>query len=234
VKLALLSDAHCNSVGLAACLERIAAMEVDAIYFLGDAVGYLSGPAAVLELLEGAGAHCLKGNHEAMLLGELPLDTERDRYYRLAAQRDELGAAATARLAAWPEHRALEVDGARILLAHGSPAPSIVERVHEDTPWAPGPDFPYEAAFIGHTHRAFIRREGGVQLVNVGSCGLPRDRGDLAAFAVYDGETRESRIYRVRFDVEQALRLHGHGIAAEVRDVFRRDEPFHGEILWAG
>jgi predicted phosphodiesterase len=231
MRLALLSDAHGNSVGLAACLRRIAEMEVDAIYFLGDAVGYLSAPAAVLELLEAAGASCLKGNHEAMLLGELPLEPERDRYYRLTAQRDELDAAAIARLAAWPEHRELEVDGARILLAHGSPAPSIVERIHEDTPWAPGPDFPYEAAFIGHTHRAFIRREGGVWLVNVGSCGLPRDRGDLAAFAIYDGQTGEPRIHRVRFDVERALRLHGREIAAKVRQAFHRKGPFHGDVL---
>ncbi len=231
MRLALLSDAHCNSVGLAACLERIGEMDVDDVYFLGDAVGYLSGPLAVLEALREAGVHCQKGNHEAMLLGEAMLDPDRDRWYRLAAQRSELDAEATATITSWPMLRDLDVDGARILLSHGSPAPSIEERVHEDTPWQADPGFAYDVVFIGHTHRPFIRREGGVQLVNVGSCGMPRDHGDLASFVVYEGETAEVHIYRVRFDVERALTLHGEGLPARVRDVFERREAFHGEIL---
>ncbi len=231
MKLALLSDAHCNAVGLAVCLARIDEMQVDATFFLGDAVGYLSRPADTLEALEAASVACQKGNHEAMLLGELQLDPGRDRWYRLAAQRRELDDTATGAMAAWPTVRELEVDGARILLSHGSPAPSIDERVHEDTPWSPPSDFLYDVVFIGHTHRPFIRREGDVQLVNVGSCGMPRDRGDLASFVVYEGESGTVRIYRVPFDVERTLRRHGDGVAAEVRSVFARREPFHGEVL---
>ena len=231
MRLAVLSDAHCNSVGLAACLDRVRDMDVDAIYFLGDAVGYLSHPQRTLDLLREAGAHCQQGNHEAMLLGDLPLDTERDRQYRLTTLRESMDATEQRALAAWPTVRELDVDGVPILLSHGSPTGSIVERMYEDTPWTPPPSFPYRVVFIGHTHRAFVRQEAGVQLVNVGSCGLPRDRGDRAAFVIYDGATREAKIYRVQFDVHSALQLHGEGAAPESRALFERREEFHGEVV---
>jgi len=231
MKLAFLSDAHCNSVGLAACLEHIAAFGVDDTFFLGDAVGYLSDPAVVLQTLRRSGAQCQQGNHEAMLLGELPLDAERDAHYRLSVQRERLDEAARNELAAWPLMRELRVSGVRMLLSHGSPAPSIVERTHEDTAWDPGGDCPYDVVLVGHTHRPFVRRYDEVQLVNVGSCGLPRDQGNLASFVIYDCVRRDAEIYRVPFDVERALNLHGDGISAEVRAVFDRREPFHGEVL---
>jgi predicted phosphodiesterase len=231
VRLAFLADAHGNSVGLAACLERIAAFEVAETYFLGDAVGYLSDPQPALRLLAGAGVKCQKGNHEAMLLGGLPLDPRRDAFYRLDRQRAELPPERLEELSAWPVRREIACDGARLLLSHGSPSPSLEERVHEDTPWQPGPDFAFDGAFIGHTHRPFVRRVGDVLLVNVGSCGLPRDRGDLAAFVIYDGQQRAARIYRVPFDVERALALHGAGVPDEVRAVFARRGPFHGEVV---
>lgn len=231
MKVAFLADAHGNSVALAACLERIAGFDVAQTYFLGDAVGYLSHPEGVLRLLAEAGVKCQKGNHEAMLLGDLPLDERRDASYRLAPLRDELSPQRLQELAAWPVVREIQCDAARLLLSHGSPAPSLEERIHEDTPWRPPRDFGYDAVLIGHTHRPFVRREGDVLLINVGSCGLPRDRGDLAAFVVYDGERRTAHIYRVGFDVERALALHGDGVPAEVRAVFARREAFHGKVL---
>ena len=174
---------------------------------------------------------CQQGNHEAMLLGDLPLDEERDVHYRLSLQRDALDPAERDWVATWPLHRELEFDGAHLLLSHGSPAPSIVERIHVDTPWAPQPGFPYDVAFIGHTHRPFVREHDGVQLINVGSCGMPRDRGDLASFVMYDCERRHADIYRVPFDVEETLRLHGAGVPDKVREGFARDEEYRGELL---
>ena len=217
MKLALLSDAHGNSVAFAACLEHIDRFDVDGTFFLGDAVGYLTDAGPVLRMLRESGAKCQQGNHEAMLLGDLPLDEQRDAQYRLSRQREGLDRSDRDWLATWPLTRELEINGVRMLLSHGSPTPSIVERIDADTPWAPQPGFPYEVAFIGHTHRPFIRQHDGVQLINVGSCGMPRDRGDLASFVIYDCSNREAEIFRVAFDVQRALELHGENISAEVR-----------------
>lgn len=231
MKLALLSDAHGNSIGLDACLRCISGLDVDDIYFLGDAVGYLTDPVPVLQRLRDAAVSCQKGNHEAMLLGELPLDPRRDAFYRLSVQREALTGELSERLSAWPRVRELDVGGVRMLLSHGSPAPSLSERVYEDTPWRPDAGFPYDVAFIGHTHRPFVRRCDDVLLVNVGSCGMPRDRGDLASWVLYDTDAREARIYRVPFDVDRALELHGEGVPDEVTAVFERREEFHGTVL---
>jgi predicted phosphodiesterase len=231
MKIALLSDAHGNSVGLAACLRQIERRGIDDIYFLGDLVGYLANPVPALELLRGADVACQKGNHEAMLLGELPLDAERDRFYGLAAARELLGEEVLAEIAAWPATRELVVDGARLLLSHGSPAPSLTEYVRENTPWEPPPGFPYDAVFLGHTHRPYIRRCGAVDLINVGSCGLPRDRGDLASFVVWDGETRTAELLRVHFGTARTLELHGDGVHPEVRARFARREDFNGVVV---
>jgi hypothetical protein len=44
-------------------------------------------------------------------------------------------------------------------------------------------------------------------IVNVGSCGLPRDVGNLASCAVYDTVTRTAEILRVEFDVDELLAI---------------------------
>lgn len=231
MRVALLSDAHGNSVGLGACLAKIRELDVDETYFLGDAVGYLSDPAPALHLLSEHEVRCQQGNHEAMLLGELPLDPERDVFYGLSGQRRSLPADTLRRLGGWPVLRKPTFGDVRALLSHGSPAPSLEERMYEDGDWQPEAGFPHDVVFVGHTHRAFVRRLGEVELVNVGSCGLPRDRGDLAAFVVYDVERRASTIYRVPFDVQETLRRHGAGVAPEVRAVFDRRGDYHGEVL---
>src|SRR5690242_10324659 len=92
VRVGLLSDAHGNPLGLRRCLAVLRAAGVGPLYFLGDAVGYLPGEGEVIRTLAEAGAVCVRGNHEGMLLGELPLDPVRDGAYRLSAARDRMAA----------------------------------------------------------------------------------------------------------------------------------------------
>ena len=81
---------------------------------------------------------------------------------------------------------------------------------------------PFDAVVMGHTHRPFVRSSGGKTFVNVGSVGLPRDRGDLAGFAMYDTETNQFEIVRVALDVDAILAAYGDRIADNVRDCLRR------------
>ena len=202
---------------------------IEARYFLGDAIGYLDGAAEVLAMLRACGAPCQKGNHDAMLLGELPIAPARERVYRLAEARSNCAPEDLATLAAWPDRREIEFDGLRILLAHGSPAPSITEYVWPDTPIVLPDGFAFDMVFLGHTHRPFVRQHGAVTVVNCGSSGLPRDRGDLALFALLDTHAREVRIMRVPFDRERVLATVGAAAAPEVRDVLHRQQAFFGE-----
>lgn len=231
MKVAFFSDAHGNPIALEACFRAMDTLGVEARYFLGDAIGYLDGATEVLEMLRASGAPCQKGNHDAMLLGELPIAPARERVYRITEARAQCASADLEMLATWPAHRELEFGGLRILLAHGSPAPSITEYVWPDTPIVLPPDFAFDMVFLGHTHRPFVRQHGAVTVVNCGSSGLPRDRGDLASFALLDTHTRGVRVMRVPFDRDHVLATIGACAAPEVRDVLHRQQPFFGEQM---
>ena len=67
MRVAILSDIHANLTALEAVLAAIG--PVDAIWHLGDVVGYGPDPDAVVERLEALGALGVKGNHDAAATG---------------------------------------------------------------------------------------------------------------------------------------------------------------------
>jgi predicted phosphodiesterase len=203
--IGLLSDAHGNPAGLRACLGVLAEARVDRTFFLGDAVGYLPGERAVLGLLAAAGVECQRGNHEAMLLGDLPLDPIKDEAYGLAAARGRLTDAERATLTGWPQRRELDLGGRRVLLVHGSPRQPLTDYIYPDADLGWFDDLPFDAVFMGNTHRPFVARRGDRLIANVGSCGLPRDQGDLPTCAVYDTEAHECRVLRVPVAADEVL-----------------------------
>ncbi|MBI4504035.1 MAG: metallophosphoesterase family protein [Chloroflexi bacterium] len=226
MKIGLLSDAHGNAVAVAACLRALDVLGVGPVYFLGDAVGYLSGERDVLRLLRARQVTCQRGNHEAMLLGELPVSPERERIYQLAAARQRLSADELADLNSWPDSRLIDVGGRRLRLLHGSPHDPLEGYVYPDADLSRFDGLPYDAIFMGHTHYPFVARRGDMLIVNVGSCGLPRDEGDMPAFAVYAAETHSCRIYRLHIDAASVLDRCGEGhVAAEVRACLERKSP---------
>lgn len=234
MRIGLLSDAHGNSLGLAACLDKLKEWKVDTVYFLGDAVGYLPAESEVLALLRSAGVSCQKGNHEAMLLGEIPFAKNKDRIFGIERARTRLSENDRQYIADWPDHRVLELMGRKVLMVHGSPVDYLEGYIYPDNDLKVFEGLPFAAVFMGHTHRPFISRWEQTLVVNVGSCGIPRDQGDLLSFAVYDSDRNECEILRLRFDSRQLRQLWGREqVAEEVYSVFdRRSEtaPF-GRII---
>jgi diadenosine tetraphosphatase ApaH/serine/threonine PP2A family protein phosphatase len=194
---------------------------VDATYFLGDAVGYLLDAGGVVARLAAAGVVCQQGNHEAMLLSGAPRPPDREAVYRLDEARAQLDAGQLQWLASWPVRRDVACDGARLLLVHGSPAAPLDGYVYPDTDLGPFAGLPADAV-MGHTHRPFVRPAGATTFVNAGSVGLPRDRGGLAAFAVYDGTARRFEVVRVPLDVGAILAAYGGQMADAVRASLER------------
>ena len=230
MRLGFVSDAHGNPDGLAACLDRLAGLDVDSVHFLGDAVGYLPEEGAVLERLRRDAIPCQLGNHERMLLDGPP--AERDGVYHLADARARLSAQALADLAAWPRTRVLEAGGRRLLLVHGAPADPLHGYLYPDTDLGPLAGLEHDAVVCGHSHRPFVRASAGPLVVNAGSVGLPRDAGSLAAFAVYDTASGSATIYRVVFDPGPLLERAGDGVHPDVRAVLARPVgEFAGRLL---
>lgn len=192
-------------------------------YFIGDAIGYLPDEIAVLERLESLGAHCQQGNHEAMLLSEDGLDHEKERLYGLCHVRERLKSTGwIEKLIRWPTSVSMTIEGKRFLLVHGSPASALFDYVYPDSDLSVFKDIPYDFVVMGNTHRPFVKKEGNVVFVNLGSIGLPRDSGNLASFGIYELELQQFNIVRVPIDVEKILIKYGGCIHEAVSACFKR------------
>jgi putative phosphoesterase len=216
MRIAFLSDAHGNYPALARCLAAVAALSVDACYFLGDAVGYLPGECEVIRILTKAGIPCQLGNHEAMLLGRIAALNGNESIYGHTAAAARLGRQNLEVLQTWPLTRELECDGRRILLIHGRPSNPLEGYCYPDSDLMDFEGLPYDVVAIGHTHRPFVRRAGRVLAINAGSCGLPRDQGDSPSFAIYDTSSDTANICRVRLDVNEVLTAFGKDMIPDV------------------
>jgi putative phosphoesterase len=222
MRIAFISDVHGNAIALDQSLECLRKLRVDAIYFLGDAVGYMPAAPEVLDRLHREGIPCQQGNHEAMLLAPTAVSAEREPIYRLQMTKALLCSDQLQRLASWPTSRELTFAGRSLLLVHGSPRSVLDGYIYPDTELAEFHDLSYDAVVIGHTHRPFIRQSDGKWFVNVGSIGLPRDHGNQFSFAIYDVEGHRFEIVRGAFDVGRVLAIYGTRIAESVRACLQR------------
>jgi putative phosphoesterase len=225
VRIALVSDIHGNAMALEPCLARIAALGVDRIHFLGDAVGYMPEETRVLELLEGAGAICQKGNHEHYLLHPELVPEDKEKVYQLRGARSRLSELRLRGLQEWPESRRVVADQLRILMIHGSPENILEGYVYPDSDLSPFRTLDCDVVLMGNTHRPFVREFGGKLFANVGSLGLPRDHGSLASFAVFDTAKRSCVIHRVRIDVDAVTAAYRGRVDDAVLAVFQRTSP---------
>lgn len=223
MKLGIIADAHGNPTALEHCLQVLKELDVDEIYFLGDAIGYLPRENDVLDILHAAEVNCQKGNHEAMLLGEIPLPEDKDRVYGIHAARKRISQANLEFIRGWPECRNIRVDGRKLFLVHGSPEDHLQGYVYSQTDFQPDTNDTFDAVFMGHTHYPFVFDLEGVHVVNVGSCGLPRDQGNLSSFALYDTSMHQTKILRVLFDSKEIIEsFQQTSIPHEVVECLRR------------
>ena len=222
MKIGLLSDAHGNHLGLQACLQFLHRRAVDEIVFLGDAVGYLSKGNQVLELLKQSGAQCLLGNHDAMMIEQLPLDPKNDEVYKIAAMRQKLLPSHKKFLNVCVPFLEKQIGDKRLLFVHGNPWNPIAGYTYPDSCLDGFSDLPYDAIFMGHTHIPFVKEKAGKLVVNVGSCGLPRDQGDLAACGIYNSDSGCVEIFRVPLDVNKIIQLEGEQLHAQVIECLKR------------
>src|SRR5437870_1241476 len=68
-RVLLISDIHANLVALETVLEH--ARDYDALWCLGDVVGYGPAPNECAEKMQALAAICLAGNHDWAVLGKL-------------------------------------------------------------------------------------------------------------------------------------------------------------------
>ncbi len=72
--IAVISDIHANPYALQRVLDDIRRKGITRIFCLGDIVGYNALPRETLHLLRKAGIPTVKGNHDMIAAGELPIE----------------------------------------------------------------------------------------------------------------------------------------------------------------
>ncbi len=226
MRIGFLSDAHGNPFGLDACLERLHSEGAERIYFLGDAFGYWPHGKTVAEKLFQLGIFCIKGNHDAMVVGLLPIPEEKEDVYRLKSCFSSLPTSTKELIVEeWPVQQELNEAGKKILLVHGRPADQLEGYLYENGLLEPPECDDFNLVVMGHTHYPFVKYEDDMLLLNVGSCGLPRDVGNMASCAIYDTKEHSAKILRVPIDTEMLLASCPPGsVSAQVIECLQRKD----------
>jgi len=220
VRVGVISDVHGNLDALEAVLAALGS--VDALWCLGDVVGYGAAPNECVARLRALDAVCIVGNHDLAALGEVSLDTFNG---EAAAAARWTASALAPESRAWLAARGPSTTVESALLAHGSPYDPVWEYVTNGRTAArcltcfDGP-----LCLIGHTHvpSSFVQRpdgqlqaeyrvEGDVlelgearALANPGSVGQPRDEDPRAAYLVFDSERATLTWHRTPYPVAAA------------------------------
>jgi putative phosphoesterase len=197
MRIGILSDAHGNVEAFRAGLEVLDDAQVDQVYFLGDAVGYIPDPG-VVSLLRESGILAIRGNHDDMLIRR-STPVEKDDIYRHGEVFAVLDDEERRYLSALPLRLELGEGGFTTLFVHGSPLNPLMDYVYPDSDLSVFHDIDADVVFMGHTHHPFIREHGGKLFVNVGSCGLPRGNDLRGAVCTFDTAGRTANL--VRFDI---------------------------------
>jgi diadenosine tetraphosphatase ApaH/serine/threonine PP2A family protein phosphatase len=220
MRVAVLSDIHGNLHALRAVLDAVAAEEVDALWCLGDLVGYGPRPNECCAEVERAAQLCLVGNHDLGVLGRIPLAEFSDDAAAAARwSQSVLDAEARVFLERLQSLAAAE----DVELFHASPRDPVWEYVLSDEVALAA--FALTSApvvLVGHSHvsLAFVLEDGAVDgavvpggaeidladgrfILNPGSVGQPRDGDPRAAYLVLDLETRRALHRRVAYPIER-------------------------------
>ena len=215
----LLSDIHANFEALTAVLDDAAERGgFDAIWCLGDLVGYGPDPRACLQLLASYDTVAVTGNHDMVASGKMSSE-----YFNGAAKAairwtaTQLTQEEKEFLGSLPE--VTEVQD--FTLVHGSLRAPVEE-------YLLGPEaadatlrrLKTRSCLVGHSHIPFICRETGSSpqfyqftegrpfplgqerlIINPGCVGQPRDRDPRPSYGIYDSEAETVERHRVNYSI---------------------------------
>ncbi len=214
MKRLFIADVHANLPALQAVLAD--AGRVDAVVFLGDAVGFGPYPAQCVELLQSLRPIAVIGNHDSAVLsaGAFPPGSPSPAAIWNAWTLHQLGANHVQWLQALPAEAEIPnvataeqsapdcLRGPIKLLHHPPGAPYLHPRMPDDELAGYFTKVAGGMIVCGHSHYGFDRAVNGRRFVCVPSAGQPRDGDPRAGYALEIDGRMELR--RVAYDVESA------------------------------
>jgi putative phosphoesterase len=217
MKIALFSDIHANLPALEACLADIDKNKPDAIYCLGDLVGYNIWPNEVVDVIRKRGIPTIAGNYDFGIGRGIDecgcaykTDEEKEMgKVSISYTNSIVKDSERAYLRTLPAHiRAtfqLNEGNIDLLLVHGSPR-KINEYLFEDREEKSllriMKDSGADIMCFGHTHKPYHRvlevNEDGLtryyHAINIGSVGKPKDGNPQGCYVMLD-ISADSSIY---------------------------------------
>jgi putative phosphoesterase len=221
MKIGVFSDIHGNWPAFKACLKFLEET-VDTIYFLGDIFGYMPDGMKILNELIKRDIKIVLGNHDAMVLGLLPVNPQKEKVYQLLNERKKLTPNLRKYLSNLPVFDEIAFDNKRLLFAHGSPWNFLLGYVYENDVNEKFNKLPYDFVFLGHTHIPFVKRLNKTTVINVGSAGLPRDIGNSSCMTIFDTVSNKITQSRLNFDEDYVLELYRGKINESVMNCLKR------------
>ena len=219
MRVAVISDIHANLHALEAVLAALEDEPHDAVWCLGDLVGYGPRPNECCALVRDRADLCLVGNHDLVVLGSLSAD-DFNPEAAAAAQWTSAELSADSRTLLSSLSPTAETEG--VQLFHASARDPVWEYVLTfDSALASLELTTAPLLLVGHSHVALallLDEEGlsggvaaaddeadlsaGRWLLNPGAVGQPRDGDPRAAYLLLDLESRSARFRRVPYSVE--------------------------------
>lgn len=219
MRILVISDIHANYTALEAVIAANAM--VDAVWCLGDLVGYGPDPNECIERVKTLpNLTCLLGNHDAAVSGTLEID----KFNKEAAD-----------AILWTKTRITPINleflqglqetrtASRVTLAHGSLRSPVWEYILDPiTALMNFNSFDTQIALVGHTHlplcfvlekekdevkRTLLKSGEQIKItqrtiLNPGSVGQPRDHDPRASFGILDLDKMTWRIRRIEYKVD--------------------------------
>jgi putative phosphoesterase len=235
MRIALFSDIHANLPALQACLTSMEENNPDAIYCLGDLVGYNVWPNEVVQEIRKRKIPTIAGNYDfgvGLNINDCgcAYDTERNREMgeiSVAFTNSIMNEEERKFLRSLPAHIKIEFEFKQeklnLLLVHGSPRKNN-EYLFEDRPDKSFLRMMQNAGAhimcFGHTHKPFhrmIMNEEGNHLhaINTGSVGKPKDGDPKGCFVLLEIDENTTlkdpasvsiQFVRFQYDIEKAAR----------------------------
>lgn len=212
--IAIISDIHANLEALQSVLKSVKQYDVEAIYCLGDIVGYGPNPNECVDLVRENCEHVLVGNHDFAAIGKTDIEYF-NQYAKAAAfwTRDHLTKENINYLASLP----FTHQNDDMIMVHASPT-NPAHWYYVLNPYdahAEMQSFNQPLCFIGHSHVPIVYSEKDAikdtyvrfkkqhkYIINVGSVGQPRDGNYKVCYALYDKNNHSLDYIRLDYDVQ--------------------------------
>jgi len=208
MKVAVISDIHANISALSAVLSDIEKRKCDAVFCLGDYIGYYYWPNAVINKLRGLeSAFFIKGNHEDIYFKSLENVTFRKqvevKYGRgIESAIEQLSDENIRFLRSLHDSKYVSFSGVKFCMHHGSPRKAD-EYIYPDVTRELLESFisvDSDVILLGHTHHQYSVQANNRLIINPGSVGQARDVRGLAAYSILNLKNMVVTAIRLPYD----------------------------------